>query len=354
MRIKNPKDSTLKKLMPNQRTTQKTDLIDAVLQGYGIELENIMFLQRGFGGDCYRVETGGAGSYFLKVHDPLANQSTAASSQDFYLPLMHQLHSRQILQNIPHLVQTMDGSLSLELGANRLVLTDFIEAELVGFVDLPEPILTRLAEHVGVLHNSRPKLEFEHPFIDQFEIVFEDELHKSFEILAELPETAAPGQKLVKELILPRQDQITADLAILNGLQSYARNTDKPKVICHTDLHGGNLMTDGRGTLYILDWENALIAPPEHDLFFFAGEKSFWELFWPHYTRHFSGASIDPEILRFYYYRRALEDVADFIFRILRGENSPERDQQEIEWMMECLEGMPQIDGTVAKVRDRL
>ena len=343
-----------KRAMSNEHVTNINNLMVAVQQGYRIELENIKFLQRGFGGDCYRIETDSAGSYFLKVHDPLANQSTAASSQDFYLPLMHQLHSKRILQNIPHLIQTGDGGLSLDVGVNRLVVTDFISAELVGFGDLPEPILIRLAEHIGVLHNSRPQLEFEHPFIDQFEIVFEEELQKAFESLADLPETATPGQQKVKALILPRQDQIAADLAILKGLQSYARNTDKSKVICHTDLHGGNLMTDAEGTLYILDWENALIAPPEHDLFFFAGENGFWELFWPHYTRHYREASIDPEILRFYFYRRALEDVADFIFRILRGENSPERDLQEIEWMMDCLEGMPQIEGTVAKIREKL
>jgi spectinomycin phosphotransferase len=104
-------------------------------------------------------------------------------------------------------------------------------------------------------------------------------LLESFDTLSELPGTASPAQKLVKELILPRKGQITADLEQLKALQTYARNADKRKVICHTDLHGGNLMTDERGILYILDWENALIAPPEHDLFFFAGEKNFWELF---------------------------------------------------------------------------
>jgi thiamine kinase-like enzyme len=45
--------------------------------------------------------------------------------------------------------------------------------------------------------------------------------------------------------------------------------------VCHTDLHGENLMVDDRGNLYILDWETAMIAPPEHDLFFFAGYDSF-------------------------------------------------------------------------------
>lgn len=340
--------------MENLPIINKKSMFQAILDGYGIEITDFEFLLRGFGGDCYRAETPAGVSYFHKLHDPVANQMMAASSRAFYLPLMHQLSTKGILQDIPCPLQTLDGNLSLKIGDNELVVTNYIEGELVGFDGLPEPVLTRLAEMVGVLHHNSAELEFKFPFIEGFEIVFESDLLRSFDTLSGLSENATPGQKSLQEIILPRKTQLTTDLAQLKELQHYARNIYKPMVICHTDLHGGNLMTDEQGTLYILDWENAMIAPPEHDLFFFAGEGGFWELFWPHYTRHFPTASIDPELLRFYFYRRALEDIADFIFRILRRENSPERDQQEIDWMVACLAGMPQIEGTVAKIRERL
>jgi thiamine kinase-like enzyme len=111
-------------------------------------------------------------------------------------------------------------------------------------------------------------------------------------------------------------------------------------------------MTDAGGNLYLLDWENAMIAPPEHDMIFFAGENNFAEIFWPNYIRQFPAAGIDCEILRFYFYRRALEDIADFILRILRGNNSPERDQQEIEWLVGCITGMAQIENTVSRLEN--
>jgi len=340
--------------MENQPKISKNKLIFTVQQGYGLEIENIVFLLRGFGGDCYRAESLTGINYFLKLHDPAANQMMAASSRAFYLPLMHQLSVKRILPDIPCPLQTLEGALSLKIGENELVVTNFIEGELVGFGELPEAILICLAEKIGILHGSSANLEFEQPFIDQFEIVFERDLVQSFDTLSRLPKNATPGQKSLQEIILPRKAQIIADLERLKELQTYTRNTRKPKVVCHTDLHGGNLMTDRQGVLYILDWENALIAPPEHDLFFFAGERGFWDLFWPHYTRHFPAASIDPGLLRFYFYRRALEDITDFIFRILRRENSPERDQQELDWMVGCLEGMPQIEGTVAAIREKI
>ena len=326
--------------------------IPAIRQGYGIEIASFEFLLRGFGGDCYRVETNAGGSYFLKIHDPIINQALAASSRAFYLPLMHQLHSKEIMPHIPHPVPTRAGDLSLTVGVNELVITDFIEGELVGFDEMPKPILAQLAELVGVLHRSLAQFDFEHPFIDQFEIVFEQDLLQSFDKLAALDGNATPGQSLLRDIVLPRQDEIIASLRRLKELQAYAQKSSKPKVICHTDLHGGNLMTDRQGNLYILDWENALIAPPEHDLIFFAGEEGFREGFWPYYARQFAGASIDSGILGFYFYRRGLEDIADFIFRILRGDNGPERDQQEIKWMVGCLDGLSQIEGTLSELRD--
>jgi thiamine kinase-like enzyme len=337
--------------------------IRAIQQGYGIEITHPEFLLRGFGGDCYRAETrpsislrtGSGISYFLKLHDPVNNQMMAASSRDFYLPLMHQLHAKEILPHIPHPLPTLDGALSLRIGANELVITNFIAGELVGFGALPEPILAQLAELVGILHASKAQLEFEHPFIEQFDVVFEQSLLKSFDTLAALDASASPGQQLLRDIILPQQAPIVAHLEQLKELQAvvrstYAKGVDNPMVVCHTDLHGGNLMTDGEGNLYILDWENAMIAPLEHDMIFFAGETGFFETFWPNYTRHFRSASLDLELLRFYFYRRGLEDVADFILRILRRANSPERDQQEIQWMRECLIGLGEIENTVSRL----
>jgi Ser/Thr protein kinase RdoA (MazF antagonist) len=261
--------------MDNSITLDKQNMVQAIKDGYGIEITNLEFLLRGFGGDCFRANSTGGTCYFLKLHDPVANQMTAASSRAFYLPLMHQLHTKEILTQIPHPMPTKDGGLSLRIGSNELVITNFIEGGLVGFDGLPEPILARLAEMVGVLHRSTAELEFEFPFINGFEIVFEKDLLRSFDTLSRLPEDITPGQKSLRDIILPRKEQIIADLGILKELQSFARNTCKTKVICHTDLHGGNLMTDEDGTLYILDWENAMIAPPEHDIFFLLGKTVF-------------------------------------------------------------------------------
>jgi hypothetical protein len=53
----------------------------------------------------------------------------------------------------------------------------------------------------------------------------------------------------------------------------------------------------------------ALIAPPEHDLFAFAGDDRFVSLFLPNYERELGPVSLDSNVFGFYFYRRNPEDL---------------------------------------------
>lgn len=344
---------TMGDTMKNETLIDKEKFIQAIQQGYGFEIANIEFLLRGWGGDCYLVETKKGERYFLKVHDDATYMGTAVTSRDFYLPLMDELFSKRILPRIPHPIKTLDNNYRLGVGSNELVLTNFIEAELVGFGHLPDNVLAQLAEAVGILHRCKALIEIPHPLIEQFEISFEADLLWSIDDLDKSSSDDSPGKRLLKNTLLPYKNKTLDSLQRLKDLQRYAKSTNKAMVICHTDLHGGNLMMDDQGNLYILDWENALIAPPEHDLFFFTGDERFWDIFLPPYERQFGPVSIDTEVLRFYYYRRTLEDIAGFVFRILLGDGGEDRDREDIEWLKGNLTDLENIEKTVSGIQTR-
>ena len=339
--------------MENEPKIGKEKLVRAIQQGYGFEITNLEFLLRGWGGDCFSVETSDGRLYFLKLHDDANYMGIAVTSRPFYLPLMHQLHNKEILSQIPHPVRTLEGAFSLIIDSCEVVITNFIEGELVGFGELPEPILERLAGMVGILHRSRSQLEFQHPFIEQFEIDFETDLVSSFDALETISTSDNPGKQFLRQTMLPRKGEVLAHLRHLKELQMRVRSINKEMVICHTDLHGGNLITDQQDNLYILDWENALIAPLEHDMIFFAGEKNFWEVFWPNYLGQSDPVEIDNKVLKFYFYRRALEDVAGFVLRILQGDGGEDRDREDINWLIGNLAGFDGIEKTVNAIQDR-
>jgi len=322
-------------------------LLETALQaGYGFQVACLEFLRRGWGGDCYRAETHSGACYFLKLHDSGSAGAFAASSRDFYLPLMDQLHSLGILPHIPHPIHTRTGALSLAVGPREMVVSPYIQGKLVGLEEFPQDVLVQLANLVGTLHASLPHLSFEHPFVERFEIVFEPALCANLVALEAITPQHGPGMQQLQAALLPRRDDVYRALERLKTLQTQARAAHPEMVVCHTDLHGDNLMRDEQGNLYLLDWENAMIAPREHDMIFFAGESPpTWETFWSVYTRYFPGVELDPNLLAFYYHRRGLEDIADFLVRIAKRDGGPQRDQEDLQELLEILDGLVFLPG---------
>jgi thiamine kinase-like enzyme len=254
---------------------------------------------------------------------------------------MDQLYTLGILPHIPHPLRTRTGAFSLAVGPRELVITQFIQGEVVGHDEISEAILVRLAEMVGTLHASLPHLSFEVPFVEAFEVVFEPALRSHLASLEAITPQHSPGIQGLQAALLPRRAEVYRALERLKTLQSQARAAQPEMVVCHTDLHGDNLMRDDQGNLYLLDWENAMIAPREHDMIFFHGEgPATWEVFWPVYARHFPGLELDQGLLAFYYHRRGLEDSADLLVRIARGDGSPQRDQEDLGELLSILDGL--------------
>ena len=259
----------------------ESDVMEAIRLAYGLPVERITFFTTGWVSYCYKVETAAGKRYLLKLYDESTPALLIASSRDFYLPLTYQLCTRQFLPQIACPVPAKDGSFSVRTGPYHIILFHFIEGEQVGFGRLPDEILVKLAGLVGRLHKSTCSLQLANPLIERFAIAFEDVLPTGLEALANLGPGRRPGLGVYRKLLMPHRSEIRGYLDRLKGLQSVVRNRAWEMVVCHTDLHGGNLLVDSADNLYILDWEGAMLAPPEQDLFFFAGQDTFWDLFWP-------------------------------------------------------------------------
>jgi spectinomycin phosphotransferase len=95
-------------------------------------------------------------------------------------------------------------------------------------------------------------------------------------------------------------------------------------VLCHCDIHLGNLLigdseAGSARSLYIVDWDNPMYAPKEHDLMFVgAGMGCAWPggreeaLFYRGYNRGFCPAVVDQTALTYYRCERIVQDIAEF------------------------------------------
>jgi aminoglycoside phosphotransferase (APT) family kinase protein len=340
--------------MQTEPDVDRASLIQALTRAYDLRIRGLRFLPTGWLAACYVVTCRDDTRYFLKLHPEDRPAAFAASSRAFYLPLTYQLHHQGILPHIPAPIPNRRGDLETGWAPYAIELAQFVEGTLVGHAGMDAAILARLAGIVGTLHRSTPRIDVDEPLVDNFEIRFEADLLRA---LDEAPQFAAhprAGMRALSAFLRAEEAGILDDLDRLRALQAVGRRLEKAKVICHTDLHGENLMIDREGHLILVDWEGALIAPPEHDLMFFAGEETFWTVFLPAYEAAFGRAVLDPDVFAFYYLRRGLEDLTDWIVRIRDGHGSPAQDRADLAEMRDCLAGIASISETVRTIARRL
>jgi spectinomycin phosphotransferase len=84
-------------------------------------------------------------------------------------------------------------------------------------------------------------------------------------------------------------------------------------VLCHSDIHGGNVLMDGNDIIYIVDWDDPIMAPKERDLMFIGGgvanvwNKRHEERF---FYKGYGKTEINMAILAYYRHERIVEDIA--------------------------------------------
>jgi Ser/Thr protein kinase RdoA (MazF antagonist) len=326
----------------------------ALRDAYHVRVRSLQFQPSEWFGYCYRVETEGGGQLFLKVQDLSDPPRFERSSVGFALQVTRQLHDTGILPHVPYPLGTADGRLCTEFMGHLFAVYPYVQGRLVGLQGLTPSVLAQLGRLVGRLHRSLPALRLDAPFAEDFTVPFLPELSR---VLSHIDGLASSSSTVLRELgrlLGRRREELRGHMAALQDARTQAAAESAQNVVCHTDLHGENLMLDENGRLWILDWDTAMLAPPEQDLFFFAGHDTFWTAFLPAYSEGHRPVSISPTLLRFYYYRRTLEDMADWIDRIIRRDGEPRRDRQDLQEVGECLDDLGRIERTVAEIHTRL
>jgi spectinomycin phosphotransferase len=120
--------------------------------------------------------------------------------------------------------------------------------------------------------------------------------------------------------------QIRTLLTSAAELAAQLRADPPPQALCHGDPHLGNvLLVDGRP--WLLDWDDAILAPPERDLVLLKGGMDAFgpetgdEQAW--FEEGYGSADVDPVVLAYFRCTRAVEDVVYFAEDILDLDRPP-------------------------------
>ena len=310
-------------------------IIACLQAAYGLRVATIAFLPLGadLNTVVYRVVADDATPYFVKLRSGLFDETSVA------LPKF--LRDQSIAEIIAPLA-TSTGQLWANLDTFKVIVYPFIEGRNGYEVDLSDRHWIEFGAALKRIHTT----------------VVPPALSSRIQ-----RETYSPKWREIVKTALTRvetdifDDPVATELAAFLKIKrgeildlvaradrcAQALQVQAPEsVVCHADLHAGNILIDASGTFYLVDWDTLVLAPKERDLMYAGGgqfgaartpqqeEALFYEGYGP--------AAVNPNALAYYRYERIVEDLAVECEQIFLADGSGEDQAQALRWLMSNFE----------------
>ena len=314
---------------------EKPDLQDekiiACLQDqYGLCAGQVAFLPVGadLNTAVYRAIADDGTPYFVKLRSGVFDEITVA------LPKF--LHDQGIEQIIAPLA-TITGQLWANLEPFKLILYPFIEGRNGYEVDFSDRHWRDFGAAMHGIHTSNVPPEFTRSIPQE---TFSSQWRESVRMFLERVKVDVFDDPVAVKLTVFLNARRAEILDLVGRAERLAQalQTRPPKfVLCHSDVHAGNVLIDKNNTLFIVDWDNPILAPKERDLMFAGGGQGFTGqtaqeeeiLFYQGYGE----TQVDPIALAYYRYERIIVDIAAYCEQLLLTNDGGEDREQSFRYL---------------------
>ncbi|HAT3974512.1 TPA: aminoglycoside O-phosphotransferase APH(9)-Ia [Legionella pneumophila] len=304
----------LKKTIPDQQ------LIELLKVYYGIDIHSVQLMAGGADMNAFGYKADSeSNSYFVKLkyghHD------------EINLSIIRLLHDSGI-KEIIFPIYTRDAKLFQQIDHFKIIVYPFIDAPNGFTQNLTEKQWQQLGKVLRQIHET------------SVPTAIQQRLRK---------ETYSPKWREMVRSFYNKigfddsDDQITADFKSFfnQKIDSIHRLVDSSEelskkiqldldkyVLCHSDVHAGNVLVVNEESIYIIDWDEPMLAPKERDLMFIGGGiGNVWNK--PHEIDYFyegyGKTNVDKIILSYYRHERIVEDIAiygqDLLSRVQNDES---------------------------------
>lgn len=126
---------------------------------------------------------------------------------------------------------------------------------------------------------------------------------RAFETQHLRSEEGSASERALRASWVAHQSTIHTGVTSLEQLAEGLQRRIFPYVICHADLHPANLLRDQHGHVFVIDWDEVMLAPKERDFIFVTQPQA--EAFWEGYGKR----EIDWMLLSYYLWERVVQDV---------------------------------------------
>jgi spectinomycin phosphotransferase len=286
------------------------ELILAALRDcYGICVSALTFLPLGndTASSVYRIETSDGQPRFLKVR---ARRGFSAPS----LAVPRRLADL----GLPHILaplQTVTGALWADVGEFALSLYPLINGRSGGKTGLSAEHWRTLGALMRRVHSAPLPTELSRLISREAFVPSRRDLLPALEAAVDRQPADDSAAGEFAALWRARSAEIHVVVDRADALADRLRHAPPEPVLCHADMHPWNVLIDGAEQLWLLDWDETILAPKECDLMFAVGGIG-GDGVSPDTTSAFlagyGDAAVDPVALAYYRYARAVQDIAAY------------------------------------------
>ena len=292
--------------MIEKQSISDQQLIDCLITNYGIKVANFTFLPIGADANAsvYKAQTLDQSCYFVKLK--------RGHHHDISVDIVGLLQDVGIKQIIPP-INTTHGRPTQRIDDFTLIVYPYIDGQDGFNRDLTDDQWILLGKTLRQVHEIDVPSSIQHRLRRE---EYSPKWRKAIRSLYKHIETEPSGDEMAMKLISFMKDNAEDIHTIVDRAEQLGHKLQDQSpefVLCHSDIHGGNVLMDGNNTLYIVDWDEPMMAPKERDLMYIGGGvANVWnkpheeELFYKGYGK----TEINREILAYYRYERIVEDIA--------------------------------------------
>jgi spectinomycin phosphotransferase len=129
----------------------------------------------------------------------------------------------------------------------------------------------------------------------------------------EAQSTHAEGMDAPKYALLSgwktHQAQIHKIVHLMRELASLLQKQTEPEVICHADLHPANILRDASSNIFVIDWDDVMLAFKERDFIFVPDLKAAQDM--SPFFEGYGETEINLNALTYYRCERVITDIIE-------------------------------------------
>jgi spectinomycin phosphotransferase len=199
-----------------------------------------------------------------------------------------------------------------DFGKHKIILYPFIQGKDGFEMELTDGHKRTLGAAFRKIHTAQIPPELKESIRKEtFSTEWRDDM-KSYQAQAESKTFTEPTAAKLVAFMNSKRSEITRLIERAQQLAVELQSKPLELALCHTDIHGGNILISNTGELYIVDWDDPILAPKERDLMFIGGGiDEIWKtkpeeaVFYEGYGK----TEVDLSALAYYRYERVIEDL---------------------------------------------